>query len=75
MLPYPNCVSAVHRAAFCFRENAVVRKKLECWTCSWCRIGSDVLAADAKPAQQCNAAVPHSRKAELREPGRFKTAA
>jgi hypothetical protein len=53
VLPYPHIRSDVFKAALCLREKAVVRKKPECWTCSWCVTGSDTMASVALEARQC----------------------
>ena len=52
MLPYPHSPASV-RTAFCFRENAQVRMKHQCWTCSWRRLGSEALADTAIEPQHC----------------------
>ena len=53
MLPYPGNTLSACRAAFCFHENALIRKKPECWTCSWCESGSERIVPDAREAQKC----------------------
>jgi len=53
VLPYPANPFGSCRAAFCFRENAIVRKKPECWNCSWCENGSELIVDDVSDAQNC----------------------
>jgi hypothetical protein len=53
VLPYPHVRSDEYKAALCARENAVVRKKPECWTCSWCVTGSDTMVSAAPEASHC----------------------
>jgi hypothetical protein len=53
MLPYPYGHTDVYRAAFCQREKNVVRKKPECWTCSWCEPGSDAMVSAAPQVRYC----------------------
>jgi hypothetical protein len=55
VLPYPHVRTAVHKAALCLREKALVRKKPECWTCSWCVSGSETMVSSAIEASQCKA--------------------
>jgi hypothetical protein len=53
VLPYPHIRSDIFKAALCLREKAVVRKKPECWTCSWCVTGSDTMVSVVLEARQC----------------------
>jgi hypothetical protein len=62
VLPYPHGRTDLYRAALCLRENALVRKKPECWTCSWCVKGSETLVSTAFEAHQCKGQVNIGRK-------------
>ena len=53
VLPYAYGRPDLYRAAFCLRENGIVRKKPECWTCSWCVTGSDIMVSTAFEARGC----------------------
>jgi hypothetical protein len=55
MLPYPYGHSEMYKAAFCHHEKSVVRKKPECWTCSWCEPRSDAMVSAAPEVRQCKA--------------------
>jgi hypothetical protein len=53
VLPYPHARAEVHKAALCLRENAVVCKRPECWTCSWCVCGTDTMVSTGIEARHC----------------------
>ena len=55
MLPYPSHAIDTTVAVFCFRANALVRRKQQCWTCSWCQHGSDRAIRNAAEAVNCGA--------------------
>ena len=53
VFPYPYVRADAYRATLCSREDAMVRKRPECWTCSWCVRGSDTMVSDAVYAREC----------------------
>lgn len=61
VLPYPHSHVDRYKAALCSHENAVVRKRPECWTCSWCVRGSDIMLSDVLSA--CNCKITQKRSA------------
>jgi hypothetical protein len=64
MLPYPNHGDVVP-AVFCFRNNVVVRRRVQCCTCSWCRPSSAVLVNFAAEPLHCVAVKRASAKATV----------
>ena len=62
MLPYPHGRPDLHRAALCSRENAIVLKRPECFTCSWCVLGSEAMVSAALEAHTCKVTQMRTRK-------------
>lgn len=58
MLPYPSQRAETVVAVFCFRQNTMVRRKQQCWTCSWCQHGSEQAVSSAAFAMACPALKP-----------------
>lgn len=53
VLPYPHGRTNVYKATLCLREKNLVRKRPECWTCSWCVSRSETMVSIALEASHC----------------------
>jgi hypothetical protein len=62
VLPYPHGRPDLHRTTLCSRENAVVLKRPECFTCSWCVLGSEAMVTAVLDAHNCKVSQMRTRK-------------